>query len=211
MSILDSPLTKQMLSLCTPFSLKIDENRKREGYKNQSSRLLPFYKYIDNHYNFDWKFQFKNGNDEGIYQSKFSKYAESHILVSSKGSIIHIFALNDFNRNPIEKDISLSMHPFGISNDYLLEKLNDNTIHQILTNKISHSSHTNATILISKYEQYDKCENTIGSLDENIVKIVNFAPFGNISTEYLTTLFDMFQLYLSKQENEDFVQVIKSD
>jgi hypothetical protein len=208
MSILDSPLTKQMLSLCTPFSLKLDEKRKREGYKNQSSRLLPFYNYIDKHYNFDWKFHFKNGNDEGIYQSKFSKYAESHILVSSKGSIIHIFALNDFNRNPIEKDISLSMHPFGISNDYLLEKINDDTIHQILTNKISHSSHTNSTILISKYENH---ENANVSLDENIVKIVNFAPFGNISTEYLTTLFDMFQIYLSKQENEDFVQVIKSD
>lgn len=214
MSLLESASTKQMLSLCTPFSLKLDEKKMREGYRNQISRMQPFYDYIQKNHNFDWKFHFKNGNDEGLHHSHYAKYAENHILVSTKGSIIHLFALNDLNKNPIKNDISLSMHPFGILNDNLLQNLNDDTIHQILTNKISKSSHNNAIVLISKYENFENFENLENSdcgitLDENIVKIVDYAPYGNISTEYLTTLFQMFQIYLEKQESEDYVQVIK--
>jgi hypothetical protein len=204
MSVFDLIHTKNMLTLCTPYSYKLDDNRKRIGYKDQSSLLLPFYQYIDNNYNIDWTFSFKNGSNEGDKFSN-SRYTESHILVSSKGSIIHLFASNDLDRNPFDKDTSLSMYPFALFNKSYFTKLTDNNIGEIMTNKIFNSSNCHACILVSKFEN---TENDFINLDKNIVNIVNYAPFGNISKEYLESLFNLFQTYLNDIRG-DFVSVEK--
>ena len=214
MSVFDLKHTKEMLTLCTPYSYKLDDSRRKLGYKDQSSLLLPFYQYIDNNYKFDWKYDFKNGSNEGDRFSN-SRYTESHILVSSKGSIIHLFASNDLDRNPFNKDTSLSMYPFSLFNKSYFTKLTDNNIGEIMTNKISNSSNCHACILVSKFEKFEKFENgenideyNVFNLDKNIVNIVNYAPFGNISKEYLESLFNLFQTYLNDIKG-DFVSVEK--
>jgi len=208
MSVFDLIHTKEMLTLCTPYSYKLDENRKRIGYKDQSSLLLPFYQYIDNNYNIDWTFSFKNGSNEGDKFSN-SRYTESHILVSSKGSIIHLFASNDLDRNPFDKDTSLSMYPFALFNkSYFINLTDDNKV-QIMTNTVSKSTNCHACILISRFENtVNTEENVFVNLDKTIVKIVNYAPFGNISKEYLESLFNLFQTYLNDIRG-DFVSVEK--
>jgi hypothetical protein len=204
MSVFDLKYTDEMLTLCTPYSYKLDENRKKIGYQDQSSFLLPFYQYIDNHYKFNWIYDFKNGNNEGDKFSN-SKYTESHILVSSKGSIIHLFASNDLDRNPFDKDTSLSMYPFALFNKSYFINLSESHIKKIMTNSVPNSSNCHACILVSKFEKSDFSENSI-KLDRNIVNIVNYAPFGNISSYYLESLFTLFQTYLTK---DDFVTVEK--
>lgn len=204
MSVFDLKHTKEMLTLCTPYSHKLDDNRKKIGYKDQSSLLLPFYQYIDNNYKFNWKYDFKSGSNEGDRFSN-SRYTESHILVSSKGSIIHLFASNDLDRNPFNKDTSLSMYPFSLFNKSYFTKLTDNNIDEIMSNKISNSSNCHACILVSKFDNSVDKENVV-DLDKNIVNIVNYAPFGNISKEYLESLFNLFQTYLNDVKN-DFIIV----
>lgn len=199
MTVFDCRYTEQMLTICTPYSYKLDENKKRIGYRNQKSLLLPFYEHIDNNYNFDWKYDFKNGNNENEKLSN-SKYTESHILVSTKGSIIHLFASNDLDKNPFDKDTSLSMYPFALFNKSYFINLTDDYIREVMTNKISKSSNCHACILVSKFENI-KEESNIVNLDKNIVNIINYAPFGNISTEYLESLFNLFQTYLNNKED----------
>jgi len=196
MSVFELKHTNEMLILCTPYSYKLDENRKRKGYKDQLSTLLPFYQYIDNHYKFDWEYDFKSGGNEG--NDSLNKYTESHILVSSKGSIIHIFASNQIDKNPFDKDTSLSMYPFSLFNNSYFINLTSEDIDKILTNKISNSSYCNACIFVSKFEE----NNHDIKLDDSIANILRYAPYGNISQEFLETVFNMFETYLSKiQEN----------
>lgn len=205
MSVFDLQHTNDMLLTSTPYSHKLDKDRKKIGYQNQKSLLLPFYNYIDEHYQFDWKYSFKNGNLEGSKTSHnpYNQYCESHILVSTKGSIIHIFAKNDMDKNPFDKDVSLSLYPFGIFRKN--EFLSNSDIKDILSGDFDlHDSYSQACVLISKYENTDNEY----VLSPEIVNIVRFAPFGNISKEYLQTLFDLFQNYLY-QLRDDFVEVIK--
>jgi hypothetical protein len=208
MSIFHLQHTSDMLLTSTPYSHKLDKDRKKIGYKNQKSLLLPFYNYIDEHYKLEWKYDFKNGNLEASKTSHnpYNQYCESHILVSTKGSIIHIFSKNDMDKNPFEKDVSLSLYPFGIFRKDVFSNILDKDIKNILSGDFNlKDSYSHACVLISKYE------NTENSyiLPLEIVNIIKFAPFGNISREYLQTAFNLFQNYLSQLRDDDFVEVIK--
>ena len=208
MSVFDLQHTNDMLLTSTPYSHKLDKDRKKIGYQNQKSLLLPFYNYIDDHYQFDWKYSFKNGNLEGSNTSHnpYNQYCESHILISTKGSIIHIFSKNDMDKNPFEKDVSLSLYPFGIFRKDEFFNILDKDIKDILSGEFNlKDSYSHACVLISKFENTDY----ESVLPPEIVNIVRFAPFGNISKEYLQTLFDLFQNYITQLCDDDFVEVIK--